>query len=278
MFTVTHSPNSETSVCLSVTRTIHGRNLTIIDTPGLFDTNPNSSEFSSEIMRCLEECAPGPHAFLLVLKVERYTVQEQAVVDLILRYFSPEALRYTTVVFTHGDGLPPGMAITDWAQQNSALRDLLQKCGNRCHVVDNRYWRNQGVVYRNNQNQVQDLLNTIDLAVAANGGSYFTSELLQNRSLWRRFRDAPLAVQVAALLGVAAVGYLLYAYVPWPQVCEWVIAGARNGAAWIRQSLPAVERIREAVVYLSELYNLFQQVQRMQGAVGQYSGSFCTIQ
>uniref|UniRef100_A0A8C6UGW4 AIG1-type G domain-containing protein n=1 Tax=Neogobius melanostomus TaxID=47308 RepID=A0A8C6UGW4_9GOBI len=107
VFTVNHSPNSGTSVCKSVTRKVHGRVLTLIDTPGLFDTDPNSSAFSSEIMHLLEECAPGPHAFLLVLKVEKYTAQEQAVVHLILKYFSPKALRYTTVVFTHGDNLPP---------------------------------------------------------------------------------------------------------------------------------------------------------------------------
>uniref|UniRef100_A0A8C6UL56 AIG1-type G domain-containing protein n=1 Tax=Neogobius melanostomus TaxID=47308 RepID=A0A8C6UL56_9GOBI len=186
VFTVNHSPNSGTSVCKSVTRKVHGRVLTLIDTPGLFDTDPNSSAFSSEIMHLLEECAPGPHAFLLVLKVEKYTAQEQAVVHLILKYFSPKALRYTTVVFTHGDNLPPGKN------------------------------------YRNNQNQVQDLLNTIDLAVDANGGSYFTNDLLQNRSLWIRFKEAPVGFQIAVILGVAAVGCLLYACVPWAQICVWV--------------------------------------------------------
>lgn len=278
VFTVNHSPNSQTSVCSSATRSVHGRTLTLIDTPGFFDTDPNSSAWQSEIMRCLEKCAPGPHAFLLVLKVEKYTAQEQAVVDLILQYFSPKALKYTTVVFTHGDNLPPGMRIADWARENPALRGLLQKCGNRCHVVDNRYWRNQGEIYRNNQNQVQELLNTIDLAVAANGGSYFTNDLLQNRSLWGRFRDAPIGVQIAAILGVAAVGYLLYAYVPWAQVTEWVIMGAKNGAAWIWQNLPTTEQIRNAIEYLSQVYRLFQQAQLLQGAVLQAQGGSCTIQ
>lgn len=273
IFTVNHSPNSETSLCHSVTRRVHGRSLSLIDTPGFFDTDPNSSKFSSEIIRCLEECAPGPHAFLLVLKVEKYTDQEKAVVDLILQYFSPEALKYTTVVFTHGDNLPTGTSVKDWAQENSALRDLLQKCGNRCHVVDNRYWGGQREHYRNNQNRIQDLLNTIDLTVAANGGRFYTNELLQNRSLWRRFRDAPVGVQIAALLGVAVVGSLLVACVPWAQVTEWVILGAKNGAAWIWQNLPTTDAIKRAIVYLSSLITLFKTLQQLLDTVGQSASS-----
>uniref|UniRef100_A0A8C6WW91 AIG1-type G domain-containing protein n=1 Tax=Neogobius melanostomus TaxID=47308 RepID=A0A8C6WW91_9GOBI len=277
VFTVNDTPNSGTSVCKSVTRKVHGRDLTLIDTPGLFDTDPNSSAFSSEIMHLLKECAPGPHAFLLVLKVEKYTAQEQAVVDLILQYFSPEALRYTTVVFTHGDNLPPSKRIEDWARENNALRDLLKKCGNRCHVVDNRYWKDQEI-YRNNQNQVQDLLNTIDRAVAANGGSYFTNDLLQNRSLWIRFKDAPVGFQIAAILGVAAVGcLLLYVCVPWAQVCEWVKLGVKNGTGWIWQNLQTTDDVKESVEYLAQLQLLFQGVNKLSGAVMVSSGSSCTI-
>lgn len=275
VFTVNHSPNSQTSLCRSFTKTVHGRSLSLIDTPGFFDTDPNSSNFSSEIMRCLEECAPGPHAFLLVLKVEKYTEQEKAVVDLILQYFSPEALKYTTLVFTHGDNLPTGMTITDWARENSALRDLLEKCGNRCHVVDNRHWGNQRENFRNNQNRIQDLLNTIDLTVAANGGKFYSNKLLQDQSLWSRFRDAPVGVQIAALLGVAVVGYLLVAYVPWAQVTEWVILGAKNGAAWIWQNLPTTDAIKEAIVYLSSLITLFQKAQEMSDTLRQ--ARFCFL-
>uniref|UniRef100_A0A8C6V4I6 AIG1-type G domain-containing protein n=1 Tax=Neogobius melanostomus TaxID=47308 RepID=A0A8C6V4I6_9GOBI len=102
-FSVNHTPNSGTRVCHAVTRMIRQRSLTVVDTPGLFDTNaPNSSALSPEIMRCVEECAPGPHAFILVLKIENFTRQERDIVNLILQYFSDEALRYTIIVFTHG--------------------------------------------------------------------------------------------------------------------------------------------------------------------------------
>lgn len=276
-FPVSHSPNSHTDLCHSVTKTIGATRLTVIDTPGLFETNPNTSPFSSEIVRCLEVCSPGPYAFLLVLRVERYTEQEQYVVDLLLQYFSPEALKYTTVVFTHGENLPSSVRILEWAKENPALNRLLQKCGDRCHVVDNRHWRNQGQIYRNNRNQVLELLNTIDLTVAANGGSHFTSDLLKNPSLWQRFKDAPIGVQLALLLGVPVVGYLLYAYVPWAKVTDWIIWGAQNGATWIWQNLPTTDQIKQAIEYLSHLYNLFQQAIRVYGVAEQMTGGACAV-
>ncbi|CAL1582667.1 unnamed protein product [Knipowitschia caucasica] len=273
VFAVSNSPNSMTQVCQSASYMAHGRPLTLIDTPGLFDTDPSrAAQYSPEILRCLESCAPGPHAFLLLLKVERYTAHEQAAVDMILHLFSEEALRYTTIVFTHGNDLPSGQGIYEWAQNSPALKDLLLKCSNRCHVVDNRYWGNQqGAEYRNNYKQVQDILYSVDLAVQANGGTHFTSYLLQNRSLWQRFRDAPLGIQVAALLGVGAVSVFLYQAIPWATVTSWVVAASIGGIQWARQNFPSQEQLQNAICYLGHLqtlFNILQQAHQSSGKQG----------
>uniref|UniRef100_A0AAV2KK75 AIG1-type G domain-containing protein n=1 Tax=Knipowitschia caucasica TaxID=637954 RepID=A0AAV2KK75_KNICA len=141
-------------------------------------TDPRSTEHNPQLLQIIQECSPGPHAFLLVLKMERFTKQEQAMVDLILKYFSEEALKYTTVVFTHGDELPEDMEIKEWIRENKALNTLVQKCGGRCHVFDNKRWNNDQDQFRNNQHQVQELLRTIDQTVAKNGGKCYTNEML----------------------------------------------------------------------------------------------------
>lgn len=179
VFQVNHLPNSGTKICKSKTKTVLGRSLQLIDTPGFFDTDPRSTELSPELLKCIAECSPGPHAFLLVLKMEKYTVLEQAVVALMLRYFSRDALNYTTVVFTRGDDLPEGMKIEEWVSQNEDLKNLVQKCGGRCHVIDNKYWNNSQDGYRNNQYQMEQLLKTIDQTVRENRGGHYTNEMLQ---------------------------------------------------------------------------------------------------
>ncbi len=101
---------------------VNGRSITWIDT---------------EIVRCITECAPGPHAFLSVLKVERFTVQEQEVIKKICQYFSEEAFKYAIVLVTHGDELPEGMKIKECANQSKHLSDLVKKCGSRIVQIVN---------------------------------------------------------------------------------------------------------------------------------------------
>uniref|UniRef100_A0A8C6SGP8 AIG1-type G domain-containing protein n=1 Tax=Neogobius melanostomus TaxID=47308 RepID=A0A8C6SGP8_9GOBI len=177
LFKVCHASTSGTAVCQFETRVVNGRRVQLIDTPGLYDTAPGAPDFNKEILNCMIECAPGVHAFLLVLKAERYTRQEQAMIDVILKYFSEEALKYTTVVFTHGDQLPEGEKIEKWAKQNEALKTLLEKCGDRCHVFDNKHWDESQHPYRNNQYQVSELLDTIEQTVEENGGRCYTNDM-----------------------------------------------------------------------------------------------------
>ncbi|KAK7909951.1 hypothetical protein WMY93_014635 [Mugilogobius chulae] len=160
-----------------------------------------STDLSSELLKCIEECAPGPHAFLLLLKVEKYTRQEQAVVDVILKYFSEEALKYTTVVFTHGDNLPETEKIEDWARKNEKLKLLIEKCGGRCLVLDNKYWDNKQDPYRNNQVQIRELLNTINITVEKNGGSCYTNKMLQRVATDKSFLVTLVGVSTGVLLG-----------------------------------------------------------------------------
>ncbi|XP_067435049.1 GTPase IMAP family member 9-like isoform X1 [Thunnus thynnus] len=180
LFTVGHISNSETKKCQAETRSVNRRSITLIDTPGLFDTHMSEGNLKTEIVRCITECAPGPHAFLILLQVGKFTKQENDVIRKIREYFSEEAFKYAAVVFTHGDQLEEGMTIVEFVQQNQDLRDLVRKCGSRYHVVDNKYWNsNQPNEYRSNQFQVAELLNTIDNIVMENNGGCYTNEMLQ---------------------------------------------------------------------------------------------------
>uniref|UniRef100_A0A8C6UST2 AIG1-type G domain-containing protein n=1 Tax=Neogobius melanostomus TaxID=47308 RepID=A0A8C6UST2_9GOBI len=64
-------------------KVIDGRTFTVVDTPGIFNTERAMRELQCEIISCLTLCTPGPHAVLLVLSVERFTAQE-AVTHLLL--------------------------------------------------------------------------------------------------------------------------------------------------------------------------------------------------
>ncbi|XP_053199507.1 GTPase IMAP family member 7-like [Scomber japonicus] len=180
LFEPNDSPNSGTKQCIAETRYVNGRSITLIDTPGFFDVERKEDEVKPEIMKCITECAPGPHAFLILLKVDKFTEQEKDVIAKIRQSFTEDALKFAVVVFTHGAQLPKGKTIKEFVSQNRDLSHLVNECGGRCHVFDNKYWNNnQPDEYRSNKFQVAELLNTIEKMVMENNGDCYTNKMLQ---------------------------------------------------------------------------------------------------
>ncbi|XP_028330658.1 GTPase IMAP family member 7-like isoform X1 [Gouania willdenowi] len=176
-----HTPFSGTDVCKSATKKVMNTQLTLVDTPGLFNIEKSEEDLKSEIIRSIIECAPGAHAFLIVLKVEKFTKHEEEVVTRISQYFSEEVLKYSVIVFTHGDQLPEGTTIQQFVDHNEKLKDLVRKCDDRCHVFDSRYWKNNNPEekYRSNSYQLKELLYTVENLVISNNGDIYTNEMLQ---------------------------------------------------------------------------------------------------
>ncbi|XP_037832504.1 GTPase IMAP family member 7-like [Kryptolebias marmoratus] len=172
-----HTAESGTSECQAVS--VNGRSITLTDTPGFFNTGKCEEEMKSEIVKCIIECAPGPHVFIIVFKVEKFTEQNMEVIKKMTDYFSDEALKFTTVLFTHGDQLPEGMKIEQFVSQSEELSRIVKKCGNRCNVIDNRYWKNSEDVYRSNKFQVKKLLDTIDKIIKENNERFYTHGMLK---------------------------------------------------------------------------------------------------
>ncbi|XP_035277467.1 GTPase IMAP family member 4-like [Anguilla anguilla] len=214
---------SDTSTCEAETATVDGRKITVIDTPGLCSTECTDEELKPEIVKCITECSPGPHAFVIVLSVGRQTAEENKAVDDILKMFGEEALKYAVVLFTYGDQLDDDMTIREFVDETDRLKDLVQKCGNRLHVIDNKHWKSPTEGHdevRSNAVQIRELLNTIDQMVTENGGKHYTNEMLQavgqaieeemkkgktreeaKQSIWRRLLNLLVGTTVGALRG-----------------------------------------------------------------------------
>ncbi|RXN14273.1 GTPase IMAP family member 7-like protein [Labeo rohita] len=148
----------------------------VIDTPGFFDTDCDDMKIKSEIVKALIECSPGIDAFVLVLKVGRYTRHENEVFQQFLNTLKEDALKHTVILFTFGEQLE-GQTIKEFVKANSQLQKLVDKCGGRCHVIDNKYWNNCHSGDNSNRVQVKNLMETIDKMVEDNG--CYSNELLQ---------------------------------------------------------------------------------------------------
>uniref|UniRef100_A0A3B3RHR7 AIG1-type G domain-containing protein n=1 Tax=Paramormyrops kingsleyae TaxID=1676925 RepID=A0A3B3RHR7_9TELE len=159
-FNVLCNPNDVTKDCETDEGNLNYMKITVTDTPGIFDPDRSEKDLKYSIAFCLTECAPGPHTFILVLKVGRHTEEEKVSVKMILQYFGEEALKHTVVLFTHGDELDKNQTINEFVEKNKDLKELVDKCEGR------RSW---GITeYRSNRFQIKQLLTTIDNMVKGN--------------------------------------------------------------------------------------------------------------
>uniref|UniRef100_A0A8C1MT70 AIG1-type G domain-containing protein n=1 Tax=Cyprinus carpio TaxID=7962 RepID=A0A8C1MT70_CYPCA len=161
---------SVTRECQKETSEFNRRRISVIDTPGLFDTGVDNDEIRKEIVKCISMAAPGPHVFLLVIQLGRFTQEEKDAVKMIQESFGDQSRTYTMVLFTRGDDLG-GTTIQDFIKDDGSLQYLIQQCGKRYHVFNNKETEDQ--------TQVSELLEKIDRMVAANGGSFYTNEMFQ---------------------------------------------------------------------------------------------------
>ncbi|XP_067296697.1 GTPase IMAP family member 7-like [Pseudorasbora parva] len=152
------------------------RKIRVFETPGLFDTDCDDKEMKSEIVNLLIECAQGIDAFVIVLKVGKYTRQEMEVLQQRLNSLEGDVLEHTVILFTFGEQLE-GQTIEEFLKANSILQELVDKCGGRYHVIDNKHWKKRKQGNKSNRVQVKKLLETIDKM--RNKSGCFTNELLQ---------------------------------------------------------------------------------------------------
>lgn len=67
------SPVSLTKECDKARGEVDGREVAIVDTPGLFDTNLSQEETLMKIAKYIPFSAPRPHVFLVVIALVRFT-------------------------------------------------------------------------------------------------------------------------------------------------------------------------------------------------------------
>uniref|UniRef100_A0A8C1C2S1 AIG1-type G domain-containing protein n=1 Tax=Cyprinus carpio carpio TaxID=630221 RepID=A0A8C1C2S1_CYPCA len=160
-----------TTSCQKVVDEVHDRSVAVIDTPGLLDTSLTKEQVQEEIMKCVSLSAPGPHAFIIVLSVGRFTQEEKDTLDMMKMIFGSKAADFCIVLFTRGDNLNK-LTIEEYVEKNDELKKLISDCGNRFLAFNN--------TETEDQTQVTKLFDMIE---EMNQSRYFTNEMFEEAAI-----------------------------------------------------------------------------------------------
>lgn len=165
------SATSVTKECLRKSCIQDGRNVVIVDTPGMIDNSSSMKEFQEEIQKCIRLTAPGPHAFILVLSLSRFTAEEQQYFDILSNHFSENMFEFSIILFTHKDELDEkDLTLKKYLDTPpDGLNMLIHKCSGRTIAFNNKLTGNEKAA------QVKKLFAMICDIVDKNEGKYYSN-------------------------------------------------------------------------------------------------------
>jgi len=143
---------------------VEDRNISIIDTPGFFNSQLTDEELQKQMMKSLSLSDPGPHAFLLIIDLETCREDLRNVVEQIQKNFGDQAMRFTMVLFIGREKILK----KDWIQisESENIKELLNYFEGRYHVINSK---SECDLY-----QITTLLKSIDEMVKNNGGQLYS--------------------------------------------------------------------------------------------------------
>ncbi|XP_008304165.1 uncharacterized protein LOC103375625 [Stegastes partitus] len=172
------SPSSGNAQCCLQMKKVFDCEVTVVDTPGLSET----PEAKTEIRRCVDMLAPGPHAFLLVIKLETPLDEKQDTMRQMEEIFGKNVWWHTIVLFTRYDqtekDIQFGKLIPD-----AELKEILpQRVVERCYILN---------IDPNNIQQGVGLLEKVEKMVVANRGKFYS---VQGRARKRKITEVDGAI------------------------------------------------------------------------------------
>ncbi|XP_054636311.1 uncharacterized protein LOC129183274 [Dunckerocampus dactyliophorus] len=176
-----------TQECAKKKAVVAGRRVAVVDTPDWFHSERTPNEVRAQISSCVALSSPGPHAFILCVPTDQPAKVELQDLCALETVFGQDAVeKHTLVLFTYADRLrESGKAGIDSieayiASQRGDLLKLVEKCGDRFHVME-----------RGGAN-VEELLEKVEQIAAEAGGQCYSCPAFQEAENRVRERQAEI--------------------------------------------------------------------------------------
>ncbi|XP_017543111.1 GTPase IMAP family member 8-like [Pygocentrus nattereri] len=158
---------TETTECEIQRGRVEDRNISVIDTPAINTTTLSTDRLKTELERCISLSSPGPHVFLLVIRVRRFTEEERNTVKWIQENFGEEALKFTMVLFTGKEELTSRQWKMFFEEQH--IQHFSEQFGGGYSLINSKKEVSPA--------QITKLLEKIDEMVKQNRGQHYSNEM-----------------------------------------------------------------------------------------------------
>lgn len=159
--------DSETSQSVRGQAEVAGTRITVVAAPGWWNNRPvdESTELlKQEMILSVRQCPPGPHVVLLVIDGDSiFDEKDKKNLEGHLYLLGWDVWRHVVVVFLFDESLGDTTVEQHIEAGGSAIQGLVEKCGNRYHVLYNDE-KDLGL------SEVPELLEKIKEMVIANKG------------------------------------------------------------------------------------------------------------
>ncbi|KAJ8046852.1 GTPase IMAP family member 7 [Holothuria leucospilota] len=163
----------------SATKTIDGRRVSVVDTPGLEDLNKSNEEVLHQISKVIVTFSKGVHAFVFVFNLAspRFSMEDKTVLEAFeQKRFGGKIMKHSILVYTHAECLPEGMDVekfcTKQRESSTPVSDFLEQLGKNIVAVNNK----SPIPAEKRRNQ-QAILTLIDQMKKKNGNTVYTSDM-----------------------------------------------------------------------------------------------------
>ncbi|KAK7461622.1 hypothetical protein BaRGS_00038629, partial [Batillaria attramentaria] len=146
-----------------------GKEIAILDTPGLYAASKSHVEICADIVRSVADMHPGPDAILFVVRVDSFSQGDFGSYRRMCRVLGDSITSFIIVLFTGGDKLEREQRFSDLLKDApEELMKILKECGNRFIVFNNKT--------HNPTPQVEKLFDLVRKMKVQNRGPYVCSE------------------------------------------------------------------------------------------------------
>ncbi|XP_067260295.1 GTPase IMAP family member 4-like [Chanodichthys erythropterus] len=146
---------------------VKDRNISIIDTPGFFNTHLTDEEMKKQMMKSLDLADPGPHVFLLIINLENFEEDERNVVEQIQENFGAQVFKFTLVLFIGREQ----MSKKEWMlfMLCTKFQELVSDFRDNYHAINSKN--------EMNQTHISELLEKIDEFIKQNNHQVYNTKI-----------------------------------------------------------------------------------------------------